>query len=134
MSNNILYVTLTHFHVFIVGDDFRSESVIADDGLVLDAGEDDAALAAGGPRAGAAAGAGAGGRDGDGGARARRATRRAPRARRARARAVCDRNISHRTPLHPMLNDIACVGCTTNTTVARARKNMSLGKNLKYCR
>lgn len=100
MSNNILYVTLTHFHVFIVGDDFRSESVIADDGFVLDAGEDDAALTAGGART-SAAGASGGGRHGHGGAR------RAP-ARRARARAVCDTDISHRTILHPMLrNDTA---------------------------
>lgn len=99
MSNNILYVTLTHFHVFIVGDDFRSESIIADDGFVLDAGEDDPALAAGRPRAGAARAGRAGRRHRHRGAGARR---RAPRARgaRARTRAAGDTNISHRTPLH----------------------------------
>lgn len=49
--SNMLYITLTHFHIFIVGDDLRGESVIADDRFVLHTGEDDAALAAGGARA-----------------------------------------------------------------------------------
>lgn len=92
---------MTHFHVFIVGDDFRSESVIADDGFVLDAGKDDTALAAVGPWACAA---GASRRHRHRGARARRRAPRAGRgrARRTRARAACDRHISHSTPLNPM--------------------------------
>lgn len=86
MFNNIVYITLTHFHVFIVSDDFRSESVIPDDGLVLDAREDDAALAASRARAGAAGAGAAGRRHRHRGASARRRARR----RRARAWAACD--------------------------------------------
>lgn len=103
--SEILYVTLTHFHVFIVGDDFRGKSVIADDGFILDAGKNDAALATDGSRTCAA---GAGRRNNNCGACIRcragraRCTRSAGGARSARgARAACDMNISYHTYPHP---------------------------------
>lgn len=43
---------MTHFHVFIVGDNLGGECVIADDRFVLDAGEDDASLSGGRARGG----------------------------------------------------------------------------------
>lgn len=82
---NIFYVTWTHFHVFIVGDDLGSESIIADDGFVLDAGEDDATLPAGRARTCRCDNAGAG--------RRHRHRRTATRA--AAARAVDHQTISH---------------------------------------
>lgn len=50
------YISWTHFDIFVVGDDFRGECIVADDGLVLDAGEDDATLTTGGTRASAVGG------------------------------------------------------------------------------
>lgn len=121
MSNNILYVTITHFHIFIVGDDLGGESVVTDDGLILDAGEDDAALAAGGARA-------------CGGCRGAAATDARRRHCYSRARARCARTarditISHHTPTfhhtqHTMPHN------NSHSREHRLPKNKSLKRNV----
>lgn len=50
------YIFWTHFDIFVVGDYFRGECVVADDGLVLNTGEDDATLATGWARVSAVGG------------------------------------------------------------------------------
>lgn len=48
----MIFISHTYFNIFIVGDNLRCKGIVADYGFVLDTGEDDAALAARGARAG----------------------------------------------------------------------------------